>query len=395
MSVYFVYRSQYETPNLNQVKVFDDASVLAWFQRIWNLGDNFEDASECADTLLGFHVYGFDSIFRKIAEHQLKAPVNDSSLARLLEKHLYVEGELICSPHCIQVLTDDDELDVAYYIFDDVFLDENKGKAEFLLLDGFELPTEEKSESDVTEFDIRAALNFISTAGGGDGFLFFATMSEYGSGGNLTDIDGGWVIEGLRLPDLPEYLSAILSDRGEPGYAPVELLLLRSQLFSDGGNDTDAADSNLTALLSDPRNKGSWQKYLNSQPEPEKLKTRILENALKACMQFPVQNFDYGYDWNFASGKLISVGKDEVWEHLRMSLDASNEPLKSKLQVDTHVAQVSIHTDRWNLGNNSVDLYNRWILFDDIWARNYPELANSILSYATRWDALSATEQVD
>lgn len=66
-------------------------------------------------------------------------------------------------------------------------------------------------------------------------------MSAYGSGGNLSDIDGGWVIEGLRFPDLAEYLSAILSERGEAGYVPAELLLWRSQLFSNGGNDTDAA----------------------------------------------------------------------------------------------------------------------------------------------------------
>lgn len=33
-----------------------------------------------------------------------------------------------------------------------------KERLSFLLLDGFELPTEEKPESDVTEFDIKPAL---------------------------------------------------------------------------------------------------------------------------------------------------------------------------------------------------------------------------------------------
>lgn len=391
MSVYFVYRSQYLTPMLNQVKVFEDATVLSWFQRIWNFGNDLGDSSAYDVELLGFEVYGFDSIFDAIAEHEIEPPKDESSLSQILREHLYVEGELDFSSNCIQVLTDDDELDVAYYIFDDVFLERNRDKAEFLLLSSFELPSDVKIESSESEFEVDARLKLIDTPGGGAGCLFFATMSEYDSGGNLSDLEGGWFIEGLRLPDLPEYLATTLPETGPAGYAPVELLLLRSQLFSDY-SETRAGDLNLEALLSSPRSKMVWQQYLSSEADSDEAKTRILKSALKSCAQFPVCRVDYGFDWKFASGKLLSVSKDEVWEQIRTG-EVTNDSTKSMVQVQAHVAQVSIHTDCWKL-REPVDLYNRWILFDDIWALQYPELAQSILLYATRWDPLSGAVEL-
>ena len=388
MSVYFVYRSQYLTPMLNQVKVFEDATVLSWFQRIWNFGNDLGDSSAYDVELLGFEVYGFDSIFDAIAEHEIEPPNDESSLSQILREHLYVEGELDFSSNCIQVLTDDDELDVAYYIFDDVFLEKNRDKAEFLLLEGFEIPTVVSAESDENELELKASLQLVDTPGGGAGYLFFATMSEYDSGGNLSDLAGGWFIEGLRLPDLPEYLSTILPETGPAGFAPAELLLLRSQLFADCDSESSAVDSSLEALLRDPRSKEAWQNYLSAQVDSEETKIRILKDALKSCAQFPVCRVDLGFDWTFASGKLLSVGRDEILERMRYVGELTNDSTKSLMQVEPHLAQVSIHTDRWDL-REPVDLYNRWILFDDIWALQYPELAQSILLYATRWDPLS------
>src|SRR5690606_32014072 len=115
-----------------------------------------------------------------------KAPANADALGESLEEHLYVEGELRFEPHCIQVLTNDDELDVAYYIFDDQFLTENRDKAEFLLQNQFELPCDADTEADARELDIDVELNLPDTAGGGKGHVFFATMSAYCSGGNLS-----------------------------------------------------------------------------------------------------------------------------------------------------------------------------------------------------------------
>ena len=86
MSVYFVYRSQYQTPILNQLKVFPDASVLEWFQSNWQQLD---------ENLLGFDPYGFDSLNQAIESNELPSPSSIKELQAILEEHLYVENTLL------------------------------------------------------------------------------------------------------------------------------------------------------------------------------------------------------------------------------------------------------------------------------------------------------------
>ena len=43
------------------------------------------------------------------------------------------------------------------------------------------------------------------------------------------------------------------------------------------------------------------------------------------------------------------------------------------------------YTARWD----ERDLYHQWVFFDDLWAGAHPELANSVLRFAARWDVLS------
>lgn len=388
MSVYFVYRSQYDTPVLNQVKKFDEATVFDWFKKNWK-GVKSEKTREHTQKLLGFIPYGFDSLFDSIHDKKLKAPANADALGELLEEHLYVEGELRFEPHCIQVLTNDDELDVAYYIFDDQFLTENRDKAEFLLQNQFELPCDADTEADARELDIDVELNLPDTAGGGTGHVFFATMSAYCSGGNLSEMESAWVIEGLRLPDLPEYLATKLSGNIEPGTFPPELLLLRSQLLKRGDDMLSSDEEKLAKLREDFSNNLAWQAYFTLQVDPTGAKKLLLENALLECGKFPVHQIDYSFKWNFPSKKVVAISDDEIaaqLSHENSGYAPNNDASKSRVQVDNHFAQISIHTDSWQ--DQEQELFNRWILFDDLWVSKHPELASSILHYASRWDCL-------
>jgi len=66
---------------------------------------------------------------------------------------------------------------------------------------------------------------------------------------------------------------------------------------------------------------------------------------------------------------------------------------KSKFQVTEHMIQASIHTDTWkthsvyNAGKDEL-LFHHWIIFDDLWASENSNLANSILNFAGKWDVL-------
>src|SRR5262249_38498266 len=142
VSVYFVYRSHYDTPSLNHVRRFEDDTVLAWFQRHWKGVADRAQAGDQVRKVFGCYVYGFGSLFHAIAEHSLPPPAASTALKRVLQAHLYFEGELLCRPHVIQVLTDDDELQMAYYFFDDHYLAEHADRAAFLLREDWHLPAD-------------------------------------------------------------------------------------------------------------------------------------------------------------------------------------------------------------------------------------------------------------
>src|SRR5262249_47162243 len=135
------YRSHYEGPSGKHVRRFDADSVLGWFQQVWETAKQAGDAAEWVQSEIGTSVYGFASIFEAAREHDLSPPTSDRKLKSYLEEHLYVEGEIRYKPHAIQVLTDDDEIELAYYVFDDHYRCQHSGKADYLLHEDWRLPT--------------------------------------------------------------------------------------------------------------------------------------------------------------------------------------------------------------------------------------------------------------
>ena len=122
MSVYFVYRSHYEGPSGKHVRVLDGESVLGWFQVVWERAKEAEDVAEWVKAELGMQGLRLASIFEAARDESLPPPKTDRKLKSYLEEHLYVEGEILFEPHAMQVLTDDDEIELAYFFFDDHYL---------------------------------------------------------------------------------------------------------------------------------------------------------------------------------------------------------------------------------------------------------------------------------
>src|SRR5438105_5009246 len=122
MAVYFVYRSHYDDPAGKRLKRFEDATVLDWFRTHWDQLARADGARDAVKELLGFFVYGFGSLFAAAAEQDLPAPETDEDLEDYLHEHLYSEGPILYRPNLLTVQTDDDELEVAYYVFDGEYL---------------------------------------------------------------------------------------------------------------------------------------------------------------------------------------------------------------------------------------------------------------------------------
>jgi hypothetical protein len=97
-------------------------SVLAWFQRAWRLAR--EGRSLRGE--LGGEVHGLDALFDTIASRKLAVPATELDLAAMLGKYLRAERDLETEPHFIHAETDDDEVEIEYFLFDDVFLESNE-----------------------------------------------------------------------------------------------------------------------------------------------------------------------------------------------------------------------------------------------------------------------------
>jgi uncharacterized protein (TIGR02996 family) len=382
MCTYFVYRSPYHGPSGKYLKRFDDATVLDWFRKHWRAVPDGPDspADAYAEELLGTDVYGFDSLFMRIAERGLAAPANEKALWRQLRGNLYVEGEIRAAPHCVQVLTDDDELELAYYFFDDTFLAEHRDRASFLLNADWRLPGGHANAGHRPT----VATTALAPRKGGPGatYLVFHGFSD---SGNLDSLEGGYRFSGLRLPDLARHLSGS-SPTGEDW--PFELRLLRAQLLQPPDMARPQEKAFLQAIQANPGDATNWAVYsdwLQEQGRP-RAGLAVLERALTACARYPVADILNTIDTRgLALGDLPAV-RPECEELLaRFAGRASHDPARSLVHVEGHLAQLCLHTGRWGRR----DLFHQWFLFDDLWAGAHPALANTVLQYARRWDVLS------
>jgi uncharacterized protein (TIGR02996 family) len=373
MSVYFVYRTHYDTPTLNHVKKFEDGTVLDWFRRHWNWMEGHEADADREIPLFGCPVYGFYSLFSAILEHSLPQPATPDQLQGYLEKHLYVEGELLFQPHVIQVLTDDDELEMAYYFFDDEYLARHRDKAALLLQNDWQLP------EDIGENrpDYVPAPEW---ADNGAGSLYYEMQCYYDSC-NLSDIGGcePGKIAGIRLPQLAQHLAGIPEQLEN-----FHLLVLRSQLFIVSPDVPESEKPFVRALRENPTDGVLWNAYsdwMTERGQPA-LGLVALRRALQQVCRYPMRQIEQTDD---LFGSLESA-RQQVENCLRgLQADQLSDPSKSLIQVSDHVAQLCLHTERW--GNT--DLYHRWIFFDDLWAAAHPDLARAIQTYSSRWDVLS------
>jgi hypothetical protein len=340
--IWFVYRSHYEGPLSRRVCRIDAPSILAWFQE--KIADARSSATprEVARADLGGHVYGFDSLLAAAKEHKLAAPKSTAGLRAMLHKHLYVEGgpeNIRLDDHTLRVLTDDDEVQLAYYFFDDEAVREHQETIAWLL-------EEDPAIVDGDEdggYQPSVAVAPIEPAGRGEGATYACLFTFY-DGESLpgTAVE----IRGVRLPDLAAHLRAVVPAARPQSWSaewldtwPLELRLLRAALA----------------------------------PED-----RTLAAALRRCAAYPLDAV--GSRGNHS--KLGLGPHPDTWNEFAEAAEERThrgDPSRSIVHEGEHVAVLCAHTSN-NFG------YTQWILFDDRWAAAYPDLAGSLLRYATDWD---------
>jgi uncharacterized protein (TIGR02996 family) len=357
MTVHFVYRSHYDAPSGLHHRSFPEATVLDWFRSHWE-GVLYDDHPERrVEKWLGAEVYGFGSLLNAIAENELPPPRSERQLAGLLEEHLYLEGELLAGPHLLQMLTDDDEIQMAYYFFDDAYLAKHGRRAALLLNDGWRLPGGEgDGEFKPSEQTTRVG----KARGKGTTYLVF---NDFWDSGNLDDIEGGYRIEGIRLPELVQFLAR--HETPDVGCCfHYDMNALRSQLFPEGKKAKAPEDPLIFAIRAEPKDDAPWMifdDWLKDRGEERSAGACLLERALRGVARQPLETYPN-------------------WKPDRK---------KTLIHVEDHMAQMCRHVDRWGWGRKKSDMYHQWYFFDDLWASAHPDLANALLRYARRWDVLT------
>lgn len=400
--VYFVCRSQYEAPLGHRIVQFEDANVLSWFQNHWigkddtwlsdpALQEHLPDdlpRSDWADadyqelyfqrtrTLFEGAVLGFNVIWDAMRRWGTP-PVCDEYLETFLSTFQYPEGEMTFQPHAVQAITDDDQIDIAWYLFDDEFAQSHPERVAYLLHETWDLPTSlshaTQSAPPVTstlrQLDIKAGPNE------GTSYCVFLSATD---GETLNDITGTYRFDGVRLPDFAQHLytqSITLKTTKWDWLAPTwpeELVQLRAFLLTQ-------PDKSLPELIGE------------SDCE-----------TLHRYLSFPRGLLDFRYEEKNPSvftGDQLACEED--WKRLCDFLKTRTEDLHSSwirtehpplVQATPHFSQIRFrnhYTTKKELSwSQEWDQTWAYLFFDDLWAATHPELAESLLHYGGSWRTL-------
>jgi uncharacterized protein (TIGR02996 family) len=385
MAVYFAYRCHYAGPTEKYLKRFDEDTILDWFRNRWESLADTEHAvaSKRVQEALGISVYGFGSLFWAAAEHSLPPPRTNAQLHRYLEQHLYVEGTCNYSPHLMQVLTDDDELDMAYFFFDDHYLAKHRDLAAFLLYEDWKLP----AGAGDGKFRPGVKAKDFEPGGQGEGETYVVYLVYYSSG-NLDDLKGPRRFRGVRLPELARHLLRSTPKGGWPsqGGWEFEPRLLRAGLALPDETLSKMEQAFTAELRSSPSDAAAWNAYSDWLMERDQPGAGLvlLERALRQVAQCPVVPMGGGSWEQWLLGAPEEAGRQLKEDIGKLRRHYPHQQDRSLVRVDEHVAQLCLPTGR---GNSN--LYHQWIYFDDLWASAHADLANAILRFSSRWDVLT------
>lgn len=355
MAVYFVYRCHHGAPSEKHLRAFPQYdTVLEWARGVFRQIPDRKAAFAYARELLGgLNVYSFGSMFRVDANHPERARPRTMDDVGHWFSDMYDQGQAN-GPHHVQLLTDDDELEMAVYVFDDHYVRANPGKADFLLLDGWELPG---GAADGPALEWPGA-QVIEPDGPGEGRTFGLAMYADCSS-NLQELNSPTLARGVRLPDLARWLLL----HPDPDELCSAFAYLREWIEGVLTNPEGPDAGFLKALRDTPAELTTWGAYsdwLHERDLPS-AGVHLIDRALRGG--------------GFSGGR----------KNRRPALDV--------FKATDHMAQVSRHEGRWpdvpTLWFDPNDTFAQFVYFDDRWAAAHPALARAALTFAARWDVLS------
>lgn len=317
MKIYLVYRTAY-IPNSRYIKSFEADSLLAWFQENWEAF--YKDENDTYVRILGIKIYGFP-IWKREDDKDFPTKPNDlEDLKTKIDRYIY-SNEVIAQEDCLQVYTDDDEIELAWAVFTEKYQQENWDKVSLWFHQ--ELPTRfgEKGKDLPTNYQVLPSAKEKGT-------VYFLSCPIY-DGGNLSDLEGACKIEGLRLPELLDYLQT-----HEITFQPEESYTYSNEL-----------------------------KFI--QHLVKESKANSFKEVLELASTLPITEIE-------EEDKSLSLEK-------LLKLKLRNAPEKSILKTSEHFYEVCIN----GMSLDDFIDYNYWVFFDDLWIEANESLAKSLINFAS------------
>lgn len=352
--IWFVYRSHYEGVLGKRVRRLKAPSVLAWFQKKLALAKKSSKPGTVADAELGGAPYGFGTLFEAAKKENLAPPKTIAALRDMLDEHLYVEGSVHLDAHTLRVSTDDDEVGLAYFFFDDVAAKKNAARIAWLLHDE---PTLPPTKGKPGKFKSPVEIESLEPAAKGEGRTYVCLLT-------FADSDSlpgsAHVFEGARLPELAAHLRSVIPHSQKASWSkefletwPFEMRLLRAMVDGD--------------------------------PQGTKAEQAALGDALKKCATYPSLDVG-GTNHSHAGVGPHAKAAGEFAALAKNRFDGSAK--KTVLHMTPHAILFAPHVTK-AFG------HMQWILFDDLWAASNADLAASLLRYASQWDPFGSGDDDD
>jgi hypothetical protein len=373
---WFVYRSPYEGPSPALVRRLPDRTPLAWFRRVWaatadadtgRIGDDVQTLRwvyRHVAAELGAEVYGLPSVFLAASGGDPPPPCDRDGplpaqtwpeLRDLLRRYLYVEGdpaELIrVDEHSVRARTDDDEAYLAYFFLDDALVRAAPERVAYLTLGDWRLPA--AIEPGRAGFEAPFPTRTLVTGRPGAGTTWLVVFdSDWEEFGETPPV----AFAGVRLPELP--------------------LLLRT---------VDPAQTERQRRFRDPWSSWPWEPLaLRALTAPG---DRGIGAALRRYnrLGWRLQEYESAMTLRRSAEEPHAEARARVARFLRerppdrWGEQDWRDPALSRIEASRHLVQAAIHVDQ-RFG------YQRWYLFDDVWAAAHPDLAASLLRCVAGWD---------
>ncbi len=390
--VYFVCRSEYERPHGRRIVEYPNAvDLVDWFRKHWMTRDQLIahepriaqapgfDPWDCQDEIhalreeaLGGGFYGLCELFTPMLDRAPPESLEDVADFVASFGGRYSEGRIEMIETSIQAHTNDDEIDVGWYLFDSDFSKRFPERTSFLLHKPFELPTE-FDPSGWTPSVPTKLIGTETTTG-----VTYACLFSCEHGATITEIEGCYRIP-TRLPNLGSWMAGQSIDAQLNKYGgvasdwPPDLILLRAfallaknHSFEEALGRFDALNQKLSGWL--PRifsdypseTKDAW--FETTEPVEILEEISRLQRATLASGEKATANY-----WVKSSGE-------------------------TRFQFSRHFCQ-AVFTEVLTAHNDSrvgKEFKSHWIFFDDLWASRNRPMAESILRYGRGENVLGA-----